>query len=103
MSVRHVVGPSSAVVCPPCPCTVTSQCSGTITLFKDATCTSGGRAIPTGQCVPISGPGMSMGGVSYQAYQYAGGIPASVACETTDAGRPGAGTLAAEETVCCSL
>jgi hypothetical protein len=104
MSARHVVGTSSAVVCPPCPCTVTSQCSGTITLFKDATCTSGGRAIPTGQCVPISdtGMGMGMGGVSYQAYQYAGGPPASLACETTDAGRPGGGTLAAEETVCCS-
>jgi hypothetical protein len=100
---RHVVGAGSAVVCPMCPCRVIGECSGTITLFKDAMCTNGGRMVPTGQCVPISDLGMGMmGAVSYQSYQYAGGAPANVACQVADAGRPGSGAIAAPETICCS-
>jgi hypothetical protein len=103
LSVRHLVG---AATCPPCACSVTGECSGTMTLFEDATCTARARPIPTGQCVPISGPGQGMGmgrsTLSYKSYEYAGGTPTNVACQIAGAAATPPTSLASPETVCCS-
>ncbi len=103
LGARHLV--AARATCAPCGCSLTGECSGTMTLFTDATCTGGARAIPTGQCVPIVDPvgmGMDMSGVSYKSYEYSGGMPTSVSCQTTDAGTVAGGTLSAPETVCCA-
>ncbi len=106
MRVQHVVGTRTKVTCPPCACTVTSTCSGTITLFTDGNCTMGARSIPTGECVAISGNGTGTGNgmpgiASYKGYQYAAGEPKDVACQVGDAGTAQGGALSTLETVCC--
>jgi hypothetical protein len=96
LSVQHEVGTSAAVACPACACSVTANCSGTLTLYTDTACKKAPYAISTGVCVGISSAS------TYHAYQYTAGSPTNIACQ---AGAPSAAqsvTLAGPQTVCCA-
>jgi hypothetical protein len=96
LSVQHEVGTSGSFSCADCACSVTSSCSGTLTLYTDTACKKGPYAISTGVCVGISSA------ATYRAYQYTAGSPTNIGCQ---AGAPGAAqsvTLTGPQTICCA-
>jgi hypothetical protein len=97
LSVAHDVGSSASFTCADCACSIISgTCSGTLTLYTDTGCKSGGYPIATDVCVAVSSRS------SFKAYQYAGAAPTGVTCQ---AGAPGAAqnvALTGEQTICCA-
>ncbi len=96
LSVAHQAAASAAVTCADCSCSVTSTCSGTLTLYTDTACKSGSYAISTDVCVGISSA------ATYKAYEYTGAAPKSVACEAGVPNPAQSVTLAGEQTICCA-
>jgi len=95
-SVAHAVGSSGSFACADCGCTITSTCSGTLTLYSDAKCQKGAYPIATGVCVGVSSS------ATFEAYEYKSDPPTKVSCQ---AGAPAPAqnvALVGPETVCCA-
>jgi hypothetical protein len=98
---RHLVGTGASFNCTSCGCSVTGQCSGTVTLYSDMSCNNGALAVPAdGSCNRIANLG-SKPASSFNSYIYTGGSPQSVACMTSGSSSPQNLTLTNVATVCC--
>lgn len=97
MSVRHAVGTSASLTCADCSCSIAADCSGTVTLYTDSSCTKGPYAVPAdGSCNPIYKQK-----ASYNSYIYAGGSPRSVVCSASIPAAPSV-ALVNPATICCA-
>jgi hypothetical protein len=99
---QHVVGTAGTLTCSACDCSVSADCTGTMTLYTDTGCTMGAFALKadTG-CYPAAAPGSGgFTGTHYGSYKYAGNAPATVACAASGSSAASV-TLANEQTVCC--
>jgi len=96
LSVAHAIGASGSFSCADCACTMSGTCSGTLTLYTDATCTTGPYAISTDVCVGISSA------ATYRAYRYSGGTAKGVTCEDAAPGPAQNIALTDPQTVCCA-
>jgi hypothetical protein len=97
LGVQHVVGTSATFACGDCGCTTTATCAGTLTLFTDTKCKGGANPLAANTCTAIAATG-----ATYEAYEYDGGAPTGVACQTGAAGAAQDVTLAGEQTLCCA-
>jgi hypothetical protein len=97
---RHVVGTGASFDCSTCGCTVTAQCSGTVTLYSDMRCSNAPLAVPAdGTCNRVTNL-TTKPATSYNSYTYTG-APQNVACMTSGASSPQDVALVNEATVCC--
>ena len=92
LSVAHDIGSGTSFTCPDCACTVTGTCSGTLTLYSNATCTTGAYAISTDTCVRISSD------ASFKAYKYVGATPTMTGCQAAAPGAAQNVALTGEQT-----
>ncbi|MEO5731150.1 MAG: hypothetical protein ABI134_03100 [Byssovorax sp.] len=97
----HAVGASAADTrsCSSCTCGTSATCSNPkLTLYKDASCSSGAHELPvTSGCDPVS----DGNGNSYKSFKYTAKI-VNPGCQTTVNSMPtGSLVLAGERTVCC--
>jgi hypothetical protein len=103
LGVKHTVGTASSVACSDCGCSVTAQCTGTVTLYTDNRCTQKPLAVPAdGNCHNIK---TLNGGANYTtavaAYTYAGGTP-TTQCAATGTSSAQSVSLTNLSTVCCA-
>jgi hypothetical protein len=97
MSSLHLVGTGASLSCSDCACAVTGSCSGTVTLYTDASCSNGAHPVRADDtCVPIY-----QQRASYSSYIYAGGMPQGVGCQASGSSTSHI-TLANVATICCS-
>lgn len=96
--VKHVVGTDVTFDCAACGCTVTAQCSGTVTFYTDPNCRDNGvPVVADGTCHTTP---MHMGG-NYGSYEYRA-TPSNVGC-TAGAASPASNVqLVGATTVCCA-
>jgi hypothetical protein len=98
LSVRNEVGTSGSLSCADCSCSVTANCSGTVTLYTDAACTKGPYAVPAdGSCNPVNKQK-----ASYSSYVYSGGSPTNVSCTASAGAGPPSVDLVNQATICCA-
>jgi hypothetical protein len=91
----HVIGSSVNVSCGDCDCAVGATCSGTLTVFADATCQTGGTTMSLdGVCRTLFGPFPT----SASSYTY---VADPLSCAATGSSMPAA-TLTNEATLCCT-
>jgi hypothetical protein len=103
LGVQHVVGSGASFTCSDCGCSVTAQCTGSVTLYTNSTCTKNALAVPAdGNCHNIKALN---GGMTYTtavaAYTYTGGTP-SMQCAPTGSSTAQNVSLASASTVCCA-
>jgi hypothetical protein len=103
LSVRHTVGTGLSFACTDCGCSVSAQCTGTVTLYTDNKCTKMPLAVPAdGNCYNIK---TLNGGVNYTtavaAYTYTGGTP-TMQCAATGTSSAQNVSLTNVSTVCCA-
>lgn len=102
LSDQHTVGSGVSFGCTDCGCTVSGQCTGTVTLYTDGKCNTVGLTVPAdSSCYNVTS--LAQGNATtFRSYTYAGGIPSSVQCAGTGTSTAQNVVLANPATICCA-
>ena len=99
---QHLAGTGTTFTCSACGCNVTATCSGTMKLYTNGDCTTGGGGKEDDVVADGTCKSANTSQNSFASYAYVGNPPAGVTCAPSGTSNAQNVTLQNEETICCT-